>query len=119
MFGSRGLTGPAAAKGSEFEAALLKASDGGRIPIVMDTSPCLSTMKSALENPCPQVSYLLKLACCAAAARVPILLQAKISEFGKRGTAPISTCRDVDAGWQGMIKPHYRMSKPFPQSRRW
>lgn len=51
MFGSRGLTGPAAAKGSEFEAALLKASDGGRIPIVMDTSPCLSTMKSALENP--------------------------------------------------------------------
>jgi hypothetical protein len=31
--------------------ALMKASDGGKIPIVCDTSPCLSTLKGALQTP--------------------------------------------------------------------
>jgi hypothetical protein len=29
----------------------MKASDGGKIPIVCDTSPCLSTLKGALQTP--------------------------------------------------------------------
>lgn len=39
---SRGFKDAAAAKGADLEAALLKASEGGKIPIVMDTSPCLA-----------------------------------------------------------------------------
>lgn len=30
--------------------ALMKASDGGKLPIVCDTSPCLSTLKGALQG---------------------------------------------------------------------
>jgi D-lactate dehydrogenase len=39
---SRGFKDAAATKGAEMEAALLKASDNGKIPIVIDTSPCLA-----------------------------------------------------------------------------
>lgn len=39
---SRGFKDAAASKGAELEAALLKASDNGKIPIVIDTSPCLA-----------------------------------------------------------------------------
>ncbi len=33
------------------QAALLKASQGGKLPIVCDTSPCLSTLKASLTSP--------------------------------------------------------------------
>lgn len=46
MFNSRGFKDAAAKKGAELEAALLKASDNGKIPIVCDTSPCLSQVRS-------------------------------------------------------------------------
>ncbi len=42
MFNSRGLKEAAVAKGADLEAALMEASEGGKIPIVCDTSPCLS-----------------------------------------------------------------------------
>lgn len=45
MFNSRGFKDAAATKGAELEAALLKASDNGKIPIVCDTSPCLSQVR--------------------------------------------------------------------------
>lgn len=51
MFNSRGFKDAAAKKGSELEAALLKASEGGKYPIVMDTSPCLSQVKAGLSDP--------------------------------------------------------------------
>lgn len=38
----RGLKDAAATKGAEMEQALLEASQNGKIPIVIDTSPCLS-----------------------------------------------------------------------------
>lgn len=37
--------------GQQLEQSLIKASDGGKIPIVMDTSPCLAQMKGALTDP--------------------------------------------------------------------
>ena len=51
LFNSRGFKGAASHKGQELEQALIKASDGGKIPIVMDTSPCLAQMKGALTDP--------------------------------------------------------------------
>lgn len=51
MFNSRGFKGAAAKKGAELEAALLKASDGGKLPIVCDTSPCLSQIKASISDP--------------------------------------------------------------------
>ena len=51
MFNSRGFKDAAAKKGSELEAALLKASDNGKYPIVCDTSPCLAQIKSGLSDP--------------------------------------------------------------------
>lgn len=51
MFNSRGFSDAAASKGAELEAALLKASDNGMIPIVCDTSPCLSQIKSQISEP--------------------------------------------------------------------
>ena len=38
-------------KGRELEEALLKASEGGRLPIICDTSPCLSQIKAGLADP--------------------------------------------------------------------
>jgi len=51
MFNSRGLKAPAAAKASEMEAAIVAASEGGRIPVLLDTSPCLASLKEALASP--------------------------------------------------------------------
>jgi D-lactate dehydrogenase len=48
-FESKGFVELADAKGKELEAALLEASDGGRIPVLCDTSPCLYRMKGQLD----------------------------------------------------------------------
>ena len=50
MFNSRGFKEAAADKAGELEDALLEASEGGKLPIVMDTSPCLAQMKGALTT---------------------------------------------------------------------
>ncbi|KAH7615608.1 hypothetical protein Ndes2526B_g09647 [Nannochloris sp. 'desiccata'] len=51
MFNSRGFKDAAAKKGTELESALMKASEGGKYPIVVDTSPCLSQIKASLSDP--------------------------------------------------------------------
>ncbi len=43
----------AVAKADELEAALRAASEGGRLPIVFDTSPCAYRMKQALQERLP------------------------------------------------------------------
>ena len=48
MFGSKGFTEAATDSASRVEAALMEASEGGRHPIVCDTSPCLATLKEKL-----------------------------------------------------------------------
>lgn len=58
MFNSRGFKTVAAEKGLELERALVKASEGGKYPIVCDTSPCLATIKGQLQD------SSLKYACC-------------------------------------------------------
>ena len=50
MFNSRGFKTVAADKGAELEQALVKASEGGKYPIVCDTSPCLATIKGQLQD---------------------------------------------------------------------
>jgi D-lactate dehydrogenase len=50
MFGSKGYKAAAGLKMAELEEKLKVASDNGRIPIVTDTSPCLSTIKSGLSD---------------------------------------------------------------------
>ena len=57
-FGARRAAAPSQAAGDEEArlAALIEASDRGRLPIVCDTSPCLQRMKEKIEDP------LLKLA---------------------------------------------------------
>jgi len=49
-FESKGLNEAADAKAAELEAALREASDGGRLPIVFDTSPCAYRMKRFLAG---------------------------------------------------------------------
>jgi D-lactate dehydrogenase len=49
-FESKGLMEVADAKSKELEAMLLEASDGGRYPIVFDTSPCSYRMKGFLKG---------------------------------------------------------------------
>lgn len=51
LFNSRGFKEAAAVKCSDLERVLLKASDNGKIPIVMDTSPCLMQVKQSLSDP--------------------------------------------------------------------
>jgi D-lactate dehydrogenase len=51
MFNSRGLKGAAASKSTEMEAAIVEASEGGKLPVLLDTSPCLATLKEALASP--------------------------------------------------------------------
>ena len=48
---SRGFTGAASTMGSDLERALMVASEGGKLPIVVDTSPCLSQIKSQVSEP--------------------------------------------------------------------
>lgn len=47
---SQGLIPEADAKSAELEAALFEASEGGRLPIVFDTSPCAYRMKHFLDG---------------------------------------------------------------------
>jgi D-lactate dehydrogenase len=49
-FESKGLHAAADAKSAELEQALRDASDGGRLPIVFDTSPCSYRMKRYLDG---------------------------------------------------------------------
>jgi D-lactate dehydrogenase len=49
-FESKGLTDAANLKSAELEAALREASEGGRWPIVFDTSPCAYRMKRMLAG---------------------------------------------------------------------
>jgi D-lactate dehydrogenase len=49
-FESKGLTDAAERMSAELEAALRAASDGGRLPIVFDTSPCAYRMKRFLDG---------------------------------------------------------------------
>jgi D-lactate dehydrogenase len=49
-FESKGLMAAADAKSAELEAALFDASEGGRLPIVFDTSPCAYRMRRFLAG---------------------------------------------------------------------
>ncbi len=48
MFDTRGFKPAAQLKVNELQEALVKASENGKYPIVMDTSPCLKTLKENL-----------------------------------------------------------------------
>ena len=63
LFNSRGFKEAASHKGQQLEQALIKASDGGKIPIVMDTSPCLAQMKGALTDPALRYFAFLTYGC--------------------------------------------------------
>jgi D-lactate dehydrogenase len=52
-FDSKGHAATADAMASALEAALSAASEGGRLPIVFDTSPCAYRMKQALQGRLP------------------------------------------------------------------
>ena len=52
-FESKGLLAAADRKAAELESALRAASDGGRLPIVFDTSPCAYRMKRFLAGRLP------------------------------------------------------------------
>jgi D-lactate dehydrogenase len=49
-FESKGFIAQADAKARELEAALLAATDGGRLPVLVDTSPCLFRMKKMMDR---------------------------------------------------------------------
>jgi D-lactate dehydrogenase len=49
-FSSKGFKKQGRMKARELEAALLKVSDNGRIPVYCDMSPCLLTMKETLDT---------------------------------------------------------------------
>ncbi len=49
-FSNKGFRKQAALKEAELNAALLSASDGGRLPILCDTSPCLLHMRQTLDK---------------------------------------------------------------------
>jgi D-lactate dehydrogenase len=49
-FESKGFMTEADAKARELEAALLEATDGGRLPVLCDTSPCLFRMKKVMDQ---------------------------------------------------------------------
>jgi len=51
MFNSRGFKEASGFVGGNMEAAIMAASEGGKYPVVMDTSPCLSQVKSSLSEP--------------------------------------------------------------------
>ena len=58
---TQGLKAAADAKAAELEAALFKASEGGKLPIISDTSTCTSRMKEYLNGRlelCDMVAFL-------------------------------------------------------------
>jgi D-lactate dehydrogenase len=48
MFGSKGFNDAASKAAAATEAALLAATEGGKLPVVCDTSPCVQTLKEKL-----------------------------------------------------------------------
>ena len=50
IFSTKGFSEAADGQRAKLEASLVKASQGGRIPIVCDTSPCLAQLKSGLTD---------------------------------------------------------------------
>ena len=56
-FESKGLFDSAKSKADELEAALVQASEGGRVPIVFDASPCALRMKKHLANRLPVLDF--------------------------------------------------------------
>ena len=48
-FESKGFAAQADAKSAELEEALLKATRGGELPVLCDTSPCLKRMQAVLD----------------------------------------------------------------------
>uniref|UniRef100_A0A061R4J9 D-lactate dehydrogenase (cytochrome) n=3 Tax=Tetraselmis sp. GSL018 TaxID=582737 RepID=A0A061R4J9_9CHLO len=51
MFNSRGFKEASGFVGGNMEKAILEASENGKYPVVIDTSPCLSQVKSSLSEP--------------------------------------------------------------------
>ena len=51
LFNSRGYNEAAGEKSSQLERAIAAASEGGKIPVLVDTSPCVITMKDSIEDP--------------------------------------------------------------------
>jgi D-lactate dehydrogenase len=49
-FESKGFIAQADAKARELQDALLAATDGGRLPVLVDTSPCLFRMKKVMDQ---------------------------------------------------------------------
>jgi D-lactate dehydrogenase len=49
-FESKGFMAQADAKARDLEAALLDATDGGRLPVLVDTSPCLYRMRKVMDT---------------------------------------------------------------------
>jgi D-lactate dehydrogenase len=49
-FSSKGYTEAGTKKSNELEAALLKASENGKYPVLCDMSPCLFTMKESMKS---------------------------------------------------------------------
>ena len=50
IFNTKGFMEAAQSQCNSLEQSLLKASDGGNIPIVCDTSPCLGQLKAGLTE---------------------------------------------------------------------
>ena len=48
---SRGFKDAASSMSSDLEAALMAASEGGKLPIVVDTSPCMGQLKGQVSEP--------------------------------------------------------------------
>jgi D-lactate dehydrogenase len=61
IFNTKGFAEAANSQVSKLEAALVKASQGGVIPIVCDTSPCLGQLKASLTEPALKCALLLHL----------------------------------------------------------
>ena len=53
MFDSRGMKSAASVKEDAMKVALERASEGGKYPVVIDTSPCLASLKNNLEPGSP------------------------------------------------------------------
>jgi D-lactate dehydrogenase len=125
-FESKGLVAAADLKAAELEAALRDASEGGRWPIVFDTSPCAYSMKRYLAGRLP-VHDSIEFVHDAVLARVTIAPQAravaihpvcsvrkmghvdKLLSIAARCAAQVVTSDDVQccgfAGDRGFVRP--------------
>lgn len=50
MFNSRGFHETASVKNADMEEELVRVSEGGKLPIIMDAAPCLATAKDSLQR---------------------------------------------------------------------